>query len=76
MSTGKEDVVFPMFPKDELIHVSENVFIHDNPRTQQFKVWLNVGVQYFEIDTPHDELESAEWSAEALNKAIQKLKDK
>ena len=66
---------YPMFPEDEVIAVDENVFIH-KPKWEgsEYKVWLVVGVQYFEVGMPHQDLESAQWHAKMLVKAISKLK--
>jgi hypothetical protein len=66
---------YPMFPANEVIVIHDNVFIH-KPRYDgsEYTVWFNVGVQYFSVGEPHDNREHAEWHANMLAKAIERLK--
>jgi hypothetical protein len=61
------------FPKKEVIKIDPNIFIHKNPYTKEFHLWLKVGVQYFSIGMPLETEEHARWHAKMLKKALDKM---
>lgn len=64
-----------MFPDEEVTKITPNVFIHRLPYEGGiFRVYFNVGVQYFQIGIDQTDMEGAEFTAKMLVKALEKFK--
>lgn len=74
-------MIVEQFPEKELIWYSDNVFIQKLPYKSDaypegiFKVYFNVAHQFFQIGMDQDEMESAEFTARMLVKALMRFRD-
>ncbi len=64
---------FESFPEEEVTYYGEYVFIHHVPYDGSYRVYFNVGVQYFQVGLDHDEREAADFTAMMLVKALTNL---
>lgn len=67
---------YPQFPESECTRFNDHLFVHrrdaDNEFADpvEFRLWFNVGVQYFQLGDPSETLEHSLWRAGQFQKAL------
>lgn len=66
--------MFKSFPDEEVTRINSNIFIHKVTCGDVFRVYFNVGMQYFQIGIDNSNIGDAKFTAEMFVKALERFK--